>query len=178
MSIVRLELGVGNKKRIKDSIGVDIVKTRSVDVIFDLNYSTLPFKDNCVDEVYCFHVLEHLDDLINIMNEIHRICKNGARVVIEGPHFSCNMAFADPTHRRGFSIFTFDYFALNPSINVVSHYTNKKFKIIKKKLKFGGLPPFRTIKNIFFNKFQNFYERTLTFIFPCVSVEYVLEVVK
>ena len=38
----------------------------------------LPFKDNTFDGVYTCHVLEHITNLIQLMSELKRVCKNNA----------------------------------------------------------------------------------------------------
>ena len=64
-------------------------------------------------------VIEHLSDTIRVMEEIHRISRNGARVHITVPHFSSANAYTDPTHCRLFSYFSFDYFDAWPQIRVL-----------------------------------------------------------
>jgi len=60
----------------------------------DLNNSkTLPFDDNYFDFVYSSHVLEHLDDPINVLNEIGRVGKTG--VIIVPTKFSDNLYSID-----------------------------------------------------------------------------------
>lgn len=46
----KLEIGVGNKRRISDSIGLNVIKTSEVDVLFDLNYPKFPFKSSMSSE--------------------------------------------------------------------------------------------------------------------------------
>jgi len=105
----KLNLGSGPIVK-KGYVNIDIVKCEGVDIVHDLNMFPYPFRDNEFDEIYTSHVLEHLDDLPKVMTELKRICKKGARIVIRVPHFSCGVSYRDPTHRRLFSYFTFDYF--------------------------------------------------------------------
>ena len=45
------------------------------------------------------------------MDEIWRVCQDGARLEIRGPHFSMSsLIWGDPTHKRGLSLSTFKYF--------------------------------------------------------------------
>ena len=62
------------------------------------------------DAIVCHHVLEHLDNVIAVMEEIHRLGRPGARVYIRTPHFSSWQFYTDPTHRHPFSSRSFDYF--------------------------------------------------------------------
>lgn len=42
--------------------------------------------DDSIDTVFCFHVLEHLIEPVNILNEMRRVIKPSGVVVIEVPH--------------------------------------------------------------------------------------------
>jgi len=74
-----LDLGCGNKKR-QGTIGVDFNDRTAADVIHDLNVFPYPFEDASVDHVYLDNTLEHLDDVIKVMEEVYRIVKPGGSV--------------------------------------------------------------------------------------------------
>jgi SAM-dependent methyltransferase len=71
----------------------------------------LPWPDGSMDAITCMHVVEHLDDLQNLLAEIARLLKPGGHVYFETPHpktvdlpsakgkFTLNF-FDDPTHLR------------------------------------------------------------------------------
>jgi SAM-dependent methyltransferase len=169
----RLNLGCGLDIR-KGHVNMDILALKGIDVVHDLNKIPYPFKDNEFDVIFASHVLEHVDDLVKVMAELKRICKNGARIIIRGPHFSSGLGYRDPTHKRLFSIFTFDYFS------EYSFYQLPNFKIIKRKLNFTRWAyPFL---NKFFNPLVNFnqamYERFWYWLIPCSEVIIELEVEK
>ncbi len=44
------------------------------------------FADGCFDEIYCFDVLEHVDDINLTMKEISRVIKNKGSLIIEVPY--------------------------------------------------------------------------------------------
>lgn len=122
-----LDLGCGGKK-FPGAIGVDLYHRPDVDIIADLS-RPLPFKGNTFDIVYCSHILEHFTNIISIMEEIYRICKNSARVHIRVPHYSSVHAWGNPTHYRCFNSGTLSFFdASHPE-----HYgkCNFKFKSFK-----------------------------------------------
>lgn len=48
----------------------------------------MPFGDNHFDVVLCNHVLEHVDDDIQAMREIHRVLKPGGWSILQVPFFS------------------------------------------------------------------------------------------
>ena len=132
------------------------------------------FNSDTFEEVYCSHVLEHVDDLPKTMQEIQRICKPGARIKIMAPHFSSGVSWRDPTHKRLFSYFTFDYFTDD------CPYAPVKYKIISRKLNFTrqtltGLNPFM---NVLLNISPALYERFLCWMIPCAEVIVELEVIK
>ncbi|MFY0594690.1 class I SAM-dependent methyltransferase [Roseivirga sp.] len=45
----------------------------------------IPFGDNTFDVVFCNHVMEHVDDDIKAMSEIHRVLKPGGWAIIQSP---------------------------------------------------------------------------------------------
>ncbi len=169
----KLNLGCGKDIR-KGYINLDIVKMKGVDVVHNLNKFPYPFKSNEFDEVYTSHVLEHLDNFIQVMEELKRICKPGARIIIRVPHFSCGVSYRDPTHQRLFSYFTFDYFTED------CFYDLPKFRIIKRRLNFtrGAFPSLNYLFNPVININPALYERFFCWIFPCAECLCMLEVIK
>ena len=179
MEKIKLNLGCGNDYK-KGYVNVDASKEVSPDKVWNLEKSPLPFKNNSVDEILAYHVLEHLHNFIPLMHDIHRICKNGTRIHIKTPFYSTWGQYNDPTHVRFFSPFTFNYF--NKWKNY-SHQVNAKkemFKVKKVEINFGiG----RAKKlNWFFNPLINFnhefYCRFFAWILPSSEIEYELEVIK
>jgi len=105
---LKLDLGCGEAKR-PGYVGIDRTPAPGVDIVRDIERG-LPFCDNSVVEVNCSHVLEHIQDLIFVMNEIWRVCRPGAIVHVEVPHSGTPQAFQDPTHVRYFNEYSFGYF--------------------------------------------------------------------
>jgi SAM-dependent methyltransferase len=109
--MIRLDIGCRTQRR--DVIGIDPYLVPRTGVKADMNVG-LPFKDNCVDEVYAYHALEHAQDLVVTMKEIWRVCKEGSLVYIRVPHASSPyVTWVDPGHRRGLTIETFASFGIN-----------------------------------------------------------------
>ncbi len=135
---VTLNLGAG-RTRIPNSIGVDSVDISGyTDVVHNLNLLPYPFLDNYADEIHCYHVLEHLDDPILKVEEMYRILKPEGLLFLRVPHFSSSGAFTDITHRRPFSYFSFDVFQEG---SYHSFYSNARFEILNKEIKYFGLYP-------------------------------------
>lgn len=131
-----VDLGCGDGK-VKGAIGVDNVRIPGVDVVADLNQG-LPFKDSSIDNVVVYHILEHVDDFIGTMNEIWRVCKDGAKVYVRVPHAASTfVTWKDPTHRRGLSIATFAYFDDTYFDGAAfAYYSPARFRIEQARLNF------------------------------------------
>ena len=133
---ITVDLGCGVRK-MKGALGVDTVAVPGVDVVADLNHG-LPFKDNSVDAVYSYHILEHMDDFLATMGEIWRVCRPGALVYVKAPHAASSfVTWKDPTHRRGLSIATFAYFDDTYFDGAAfAYYSKARFRIERAKLNF------------------------------------------
>lgn len=128
-----LHAGCGQTK-IPGSIGMDIFEIPGfVDIVHDLNKFPYPFDNDFFNEIHLYHVLEHLDTPIKVVEELHRILKVNGILYLRVPHFSSMGAFSDITHKIPFGYSRFDCFEdTNPS----HFYANVNFRIIKKKIKY------------------------------------------
>lgn len=106
---LKVDICCGNHKP-KGFIGVDTVKIEGVDKVCNLN-DGFPFKDNSVDYLRAHDAIEHLADKIKTMNEIWRVCKNGATVDIKVPSTDGRGAFQDPTHISYWNMNSFFYYS-------------------------------------------------------------------
>lgn len=110
---IRLNLGCG-RNSIPGWVNIDIFPLPGVDFVADLedcHNTPLPFQDDSVDEFLLSHVLEHMRHPLELMQELHRIAKPGALMVIRVPHGASDDAFEDPTHVRQFFTGSFGYFS-------------------------------------------------------------------
>ncbi|MFD6967632.1 class I SAM-dependent methyltransferase [Streptomyces sp. NPDC059949] len=109
----RLHLGCG--RTILDGwINVDSFPLPGIDMIFDLEMpdkETLPFPDESVDEFLLSHVIEHIDNSLGLMQELHRVAKPDAVAWIRTPHGASDDAHEDPTHVRCYFPNSFGYFS-------------------------------------------------------------------
>ncbi|WML66570.1 MAG: hypothetical protein METHP_00005 [Methanoregula sp. SKADARSKE-2] len=103
------DLGCGNRKK-GEAVGIDINPDSSADVIHDLNAFPYPFEDSSFNEIYADNVIEHLDNVIKVMDEIYRISRPGGIIIIKVPYFRSRYAFIDPTHKHYFTVESFTYF--------------------------------------------------------------------
>lgn len=128
---MKLHLGCG-KSKLPGFVGVDIASLKSVDVVCDLDHIPWPFKPSSTHECVLFHVLEHLQNTVQIMEEIWRICRPGALVRIIVPYYNSPGAFQDPTHVRFFTEQTFDYFTVDNAreLSLYNYYSKARFDIV------------------------------------------------
>jgi predicted SAM-dependent methyltransferase len=93
-----IDLGCGPNK-VPGAYGVDHFPYEGVDQVFCLDETPWPLDDGRYSKIYARHVIEHVADVRQFMNEIHRIGEPGAIVEIVTPHFSSHNSWEDPTHR-------------------------------------------------------------------------------
>lgn len=168
-----LNLGSGKKRR-SDAVNVDLVADTNPELVWDLNRQPWPLPSNHFREVLAADVIEHLDNIVSVMEEIHRICLPGAIVRITLPHFSCANAFRDPTHRHYFSLFSFHYFT---GENQWEFYTGCRFKRVTSHLYFYPTLINKLVWRLA-NRFPETYERHWVWMFPAWFLSFDLEVVK
>lgn len=168
-----LNLGAGERHR-PDAVNVDLVDSTGPDVVHDLNRLPWPFPDDRFREVLAFDVIEHLDDVIRTMEEIHRVCEDGAIVRITVPHFSCSNAFTDPTHRHYFGCSSFHYVT---GEHRFSFYTDRRFRRVHSRIVFVPTLLNRVVHRLA-NRFPDAYERRWAWIFPAWFLYFELQVVK
>lgn len=66
------------------------------DMHFDLH--DVPLEDNRFDVVFCNHVMEHVDDALQCMRELHRVMKPGGWGIMQVPQdYSLEKTYEDPT---------------------------------------------------------------------------------
>lgn len=143
----------------------------------DLNMLPWPFEESSIDEIRVENALEIVEDVVEVMGEIHRICKKDAKVYIVVPFFNSSSANSNPENKNYFNFATFNYFAKKEK------KTNKNFEIISIKSiphKFGKiLPNFRLPRFLVKNKFIGFRDAIAHFIGEIDQYLYVeLKIVK
>ena len=173
-SVKILDLGCGKKKR-PGAIGVDYSDRHDADIIHNLNAFPYPFGDDEWDEIYLDNVLEHLDDPMKVMEEVHRICKPGGQVKVIVPYFRSIWAFIDPTHKHFFTVDSFAYFDPRHSICQQYDYTPARFLV--ERVVFNETLKNRWTKKIVLsiaNKWPNRYEHYLSHLYPLDDISFYL----
>ncbi len=105
---VKIDIGCGDNKK-KGFIGIDLIPSSDVNIVCDIGKWGLPLKDNSVDQIFAFHFLEHIDNVMFVMDEIYRVLKIGGIAEIVVPHFA-NIDSYHWLHKtywnaRGFDLF-------------------------------------------------------------------------
>ncbi|MEO6669551.1 MAG: class I SAM-dependent methyltransferase [Ferruginibacter sp.] len=65
---------------------IDYLRKQNIDVT-EASITNLPFNDNSFDLVCAFDVIEHVEDHLQAMKEMQRVCKKGGGVCITVPAF-------------------------------------------------------------------------------------------
>lgn len=104
-----VDVGVGGTKQKPQAAGLDRYPGPHVDVVADLRHG-LPFCSGVLDRVYAVHVLEHIVDLVPVMNELHRVIADDGVLHVLTPHWRSVTAVADPTHVKYLDVQTFKWF--------------------------------------------------------------------
>lgn len=172
--MIALNLGCG-KRPIAGAFGIDRVALPGVAAVAEFDGIALPFATSSVELVYIYHVLEHIQQLERTMEELHRICRDGARIVIEVPYFTCVGAFGDPTHVRFFTYETFRFWSNDT--DQANWFTNVRFKIVRRRLVFGKVHRWLGIAYLA-NRSPNVYENFFAYWFPARLLEVELTVTK
>ncbi len=168
-----LNLGSGNK-RMADAVNVDRVSETEPDIVHNLNVRPWPLPSNHFTEVHAKDVIEHLDDVILTMEEVHRVCRPGARVHITLPHFSSSNSYTDPTHRHGFGWFSFHYVT---GEHHFSFYTQCRYRRVVEQLIFHPTLENKVVSRLA-NRYPEAYERRWAWSFPAWFLYFQLEVLK
>lgn len=109
----RLNVGCG-RNIIKGWLNLDMTMLAGVDIIADLDAcaeTPLPIEDNTIDEFLLSHIIEHIKSPLPLMQELWRIAKPSAKLVVRVPHGASDDAWEDPTHLRAYFAGSFGYFS-------------------------------------------------------------------
>lgn len=104
----RLNLGSGRDRR-GGFVNLDLVAIPGVDVAAKLG-TGLPFQSDTFGVVVCRDILEHVD-VVPAMRDVYRVTAPGGLVIVSAVHFTSRNLYVDPTHVRGFSVRTLEFFA-------------------------------------------------------------------
>lgn len=160
------------------AIGLDRSLNTRADVIADLDRFPYPLRDSSFGEVRAVHVIEHVSDIIRMMEEIHRVLAPGGRVFIATPHYTDFSSFCDPTHRWHLNSFSLRYFGDDHA--GFGYYSNVRFHEISVRVKLLALWRYLGFELLVnrFARFRRFWEHYLCYVVRGKVIEWELEAVK
>ncbi|CAD6490832.1 MAG: Methyltransferase domain protein [Candidatus Argoarchaeum ethanivorans] len=135
------EIGCGDQKVMEDSIGIDIRKTKEVDIIADAY--KLPFKDGCFDHVYSSHAIEHFShcEVKEVLREWVRVLKERGTFELRCPDLRARalLFFMRPSWKNVKNIYGGQDFPEN------YHKCGFSYKMLKELLEQVGIKRVRRI---------------------------------
>jgi SAM-dependent methyltransferase len=173
-----LDVGCGTSKR-SGATGIDMNPRCGADVVHDLNVFPWPLDDDSFDEVYADNVMEHLEDVVRAMEEIHRVSRPGALVKIVVPYFRSRWAAIDPTHRHPFTVDSFAYFDPADPIHDRYRYSEATFAI--ERMVFNETIKMRPLKRSikrYADRHPRRYESHFSQLWPLDDLTFYLRVLK
>ena len=129
-----LNLGAGNRI-IDGAVNHDLRRHRpEIDVAHDLNKFPWPWADGSFDKIVALSVFEHLKpDLVETLNECHRILRPGGILALKLPLWSSEQVHDDPTHRWYFTVRSLHQFCPETRRGrEYGFYTPYKWRYVKK----------------------------------------------
>ena len=176
-----LDIGCG-KHKWPGSVGLDIAPLDGVDIVHDLNSFPYPFPDDTFDLVRVIHVIEHIQSIPKTMEEIHRVCRHGAEVDIETPHYTDASSWQDPSHLWHLNTRSFDFFLAHHATN---YYSKARFEVqlsrvkLLKLYKWLGFEFLVNLENRHprYRFLRKFWEQYLSYIIRGTELQFEFEVV-
>lgn len=167
---VGLEIGTGHKPQYQyvdyNILHTDIIKSEYTEMELDIS-KTLPFDDDSFDLVICHGTLEHLDDFYFAVNEMHRVLKNGGKLVLTLPHFASSQTHQCPDHKRvGHSNYFNEYTGYKHARKDLRYMSeNRKFdlSLFKYTITFGTIVAPIINHTIGFKRYEYHFARVMPF---------------
>ena len=172
---LKLHLGCGSR-HFEGYINIDWRKTRATDLVCDVR--NLPYRDNSVELIECYHILEHLPVclmanldpgfgekyalVINTLKEWQKILKSGGKLIIEAPDLDKlieEYIRTDNNKREELIAYMYGGYRNNNIFDIHRWGPNKyRLRYILKKAGF---------RKIQFEETQDYHKE----LFPCLRVE-------
>lgn len=169
-----LEIGAGLTRHSAGSVTLDRAAATNPDIVHDVDVVPWPIADSSFDLIRCYDVVEHVANLVAVMEEVHRVGAAGARVEITTPHYSSRNSWTDPTHRHHLGHGSFDYFVEGHALDF---YSPARFTIVERRIRFRQTVKGRVAEQVA-NRWPGFYEEHLAWLLPAFYLWFVLEVRK
>lgn len=98
----------------------------------DFNMNRMPWKfpNDSFDEIRLECILEQAKEVVDVMDEVYRVCKNNAKIFIVVPYWNSSSAYTNPKNKQRFSFSSFDYFKKKFNIIQIKSVPHKFFRWI------------------------------------------------
>jgi len=173
---VALDIGCGLVRAEPGAIGMDLTAESGAEIVWDVNRCPWPLPDNAFARVHMSHIIEHVDDIPRVMKEVHRVCRDGASVLVATPHFSSHNSYVDPTHRHHLAAATFEYFTDKRFATFIGPRCG--FELEQVELTFGGNLLLDGLGRRIARLSLRWYERHCAWVFPALDIRARLRAVK
>ncbi len=173
-----LDVGCGWKK-VEGAVSVDIRTQTAPSVCGDMDVDGkagyFPFRDDSFDEVYILQTIDHFRNIVPVMEEVHRVARKGAKVIITVAHVSSIYSWSDPVHHLHLTSRSFLCFTDHPTKGAT--YTEalfhpKEFYFIFSRSIISVIPRLLCLMS------PRVYEKHFSWIFPANDMYFEFEVLK
>ncbi len=131
---IKLDIACGRNKQGPEWLGIDYQQFPGVDIQHDIESYPWPLPDSCVDIAVGSHIAEHINPakfgFVNWMNEIWRVLKPGAQLMLSLPYGGSPGYWQDPTHCNGCNENTWIYFDPCHESGFYKFYRPKPWKLV------------------------------------------------
>jgi SAM-dependent methyltransferase len=176
MEKTRLNLGCGDNLMPKEKgwVNQDIFQFGEIDDVFDFNKYPLKYKDNSFEVIRIWNCLFLVKDFVRFMQEVYRIAKPNARIIIQTQFFLSTESANYPYNYTQTNYNSFNIFLKNAEFN---KKTGVELTIIKRRWIFSE-NRFLKFLNLIPNIFPKIYGRFFYFLFPSNKLFFELKVIK
>ncbi len=171
-----LDIGCGLRRAEPGAIGMDWSPESGAEVPWDADCYPWPLPDAVFTRIHMSHIIEHLDDAVRAMKEVHRVARDGADVYITTPHFSSHNSYTDPTHRHHLAAASFEYFTDRQFATFAGLRCG--FELVTVKVTFGGNLLLDGLGRWIAGRSLRWYERHCAWMFPALDIRAHLRAVK
>lgn len=126
-----LVLGAGKRQRVEGAEHHDRFQFDGIDHVFNLNYQW-PLPRESYDHLISTHCVEHLENLVDFMDQSWYLLRPGGILEIETPNAGVNpdLTNCDPTHVKLYRPYTFHNYFTPYGIEQFG-YTDKPWEILE-----------------------------------------------
>lgn len=130
---MKFNLGCGKDIR-EDWINVDKRGLPGVNQIRDLDTADWGLGENCAEEILASDLFEHLNDVVQAMDNCAKLLIPNGWLTIRAPHSTSRNLWLDPTHRRAFELESFDYFDWSTHLGEKYQYGSFDWRVFDRHL--------------------------------------------